>query len=272
MAKRELQIVASEPDEPPEMKSGDIDATFVPELRQTVAVLEIDEEAVLLEEETSALHWLDQLGTIVLKCFDGEATVEELSADIAEAFGADRQVVRDDLIGTTRRLGGAGLLKGVAEDPPPRPMQPEGLEVGTEVPSFSLPDLEGQAVAFEDLRGEQLLFVNWSPYCGYCSRIAPDLAELRPELEERGVRMVLLAIGEPDDNRKILEEHGLDALLLLQGTETWEPFEGLGTPSAYLIDEKGLTAAELSVGADQVPTLARSAAGRPEDDDSDEGS
>jgi peroxiredoxin len=269
MAKQELKIVASEPDESAEMKSGDIDATFVPELKQTVAVVEIDEETVLLEEETSALHWLDQLGTIVLKCFDGEATVEELSADIAEAFGADRQVVRDDLIGTTRLLGGAGLLMGVAEDPPPQPMQPEGLEVGTEVPSFSLPDLEGQAVAFEDLRGERLLFVNWSPYCGYCSRIAPDLAELLPELEERGVRLVFLTIGEADANRELLAEHGLKALVLLQEKETWEPFQGLGTPSAYLIDEKGLTASELTVGADQVPGLARSAAGRPEDEHRD---
>jgi thiol-disulfide isomerase/thioredoxin len=266
MAKRELKLVPSEPDESAEMKSEDIDATFVPELRGEVAVVEVDEEAVLLNEETSALHWMDQLGTIVVKCFDGEATLDELGADIAEAFGADRQVVRDDLITTARRLGGAGLLEGVAEDPPPQHAQPEGLEVGTEVPSFSLPDLEDETVAFEDLRGGRLLMINWSPHCGFCARIAPDLAELRPELEERGVRMVLLTIGEPDDNRKLMEEHGLSTLALLQGTDTWEPFQGLGTPCAYLIDEKGLTASELSLGALDVPKLARSLAGRPEEE------
>lgn len=266
MAKRELKLVPPEPDESVEMKSEDIDASFVPGLRQEVAVVEVDEEAVLLNEETSALHWMDQLGTIVVKCFDGQATLDELGADIAEAFGADRQVVRDDLIATARRLGGAGLLEGVAENPPPQYAQPEGLEVGTEVPSFSLPDLEGEPVTFEDLRGERLLMVNWSPHCGYCAQIAPDLAEVRPELEVRGVRMVFLTIGEPDDNRKLLEEHGLDNLVLLQETETWEPFQGLGTPCAYLIDEKGLTASELSLGALDVPKLARSAAGRPEEE------
>ena len=39
-------------------------------------------------------------------------------------------------------------------------------------------------------------------------------------------------------------------------------FPGIGTPSAYLVDEEGKAASELQVGANLVPDLARSAARR----------
>lgn len=265
--KRELEIVPSEPEEPEGtdsegIRSEEIDPSFIPGLRPEAAVVEVDGEAVVLDERTWQIHWLDQLGTIVLKCFDGSATIDELSADIADAFGADPEVVGSDVLQIARRLGGAGLLEGVARDPEPEGTpSPQGLEVGTEVPSFSLADLEGRPVAFEDLRGQRLLLVNWSPYCGFCEKIAPDLAEVQPALREQGVHLVLVSMGEVEDNRKMLEDKGLEADVLVQQGDAWELFAGLGTPVAYLVDEEGRTASELSYGANEVPGLARAAAG-----------
>src|SRR2546425_6821868 len=89
------------------------------------------------------------------------------------------------------------------------PAQPQGLEVGTEFPAFRLPDLEGAEVALESFRGKRVLLVHWSPQCGFCDLIAPDLARLDADFTKRGVQLLLLAHGDADVNRKLAEEHGL---------------------------------------------------------------
>jgi thiol-disulfide isomerase/thioredoxin len=106
-----------------------------------------------------------------------------------------------------------------------------------------------------------MLLVNWSPFCGFCDRIGPDFADVQSDLRGRGIELVLLALGEAEANRDLLARHGLECTVLLQRGNV-EAFYGLGTPSAYLIDLGGKVASPLALGADQVPTLAREAAGR----------
>jgi peroxiredoxin len=142
------------------------------------------------------------------------------------------------------------------------PSEPAGLAVGTTFPSFKLSDVAGNEVALEDLRGKKVLLVNWSPQCGFCHRIAPDLAELHDDFEKTDVRLVLAAYGEAEANRKLVDEHGLKCLLLLQkGEQVLEVFKGLGTPVAYLLDEDGRVAKPLAEGAERIPALAREAVG-----------
>jgi peroxiredoxin len=261
------QTALSESDEQSEAEgiaAEEIDASFVPRLRPEVAALEVEGEAVLHVEGTHDLHWLNGTASIVASFFDGSTTLDEAIRDLSDAFHTDPEVVGNDVLEITREVGRAGLLDGVRRHVPEHAHTPQGLDVGTELPSFSFPDLEGNPVAFEDLRGQRVLLVNWSPGCGFCQKITGELADLQPDLRERGVRLVLVSMGTPDDNRRLLEEHNLDTTLLLQDQDRLEFFAGIGTPAAYLLDEDGNTASELSLGALDVPKLARELAGRPE--------
>lgn len=143
---------------------------------------------------------------------------------------------------------------------------PRGLAVGTVI-SISAPlfDVDGRTVSLRDFQGKYVLLICWSPSCGYCSRIAPELALLQRELDERQVKLVFISYGTPEANRQFAEQYGLNAPVLLigDGSDAPECFKTLGTPSAYLLDEEGKVASPLAVGADQVPTLARTAAGNP---------
>jgi thiol-disulfide isomerase/thioredoxin len=249
-----------------ELKPADIDEHFAPRLRDDIASVEIDGESVLLVEGTYRLHWLNQLATIVVSCFDGTATLEELAADFRSAFRADPEVIRNDLLEITRQLGAAGLLVGVAEEvPQPQGPSYQGLEQGTEIPSFSFPDLEGRPVSLEEYRGRKVLLVNWSPSCGFCKRIAPELAELQPDLRSNEVELVMLTIGDPHENKLVLEETDLDVTMLLQDPPA-DFFASMGTPVAYLLDEEGKVASDLAIGAMDVPVLARATAGRKDED------
>jgi len=137
-----------------------------------------------------------------------------------------------------------------------------GLPVGTTLESFRLPDLEGKTVALEDFRGKRVLLVHWSPQCGFCHRVAPDLAGLQSDLRKANVELLLASYGDAADNRPLAEENGLRAPILLQDKPHIEAFAHLGTPVAYLLDEQGRVAEPLAVGADRVPELARRAADR----------
>ena len=58
----------------------------------------LDGEAVVLAEGAGSAHYLDELATLVWNTFDGEATIDELAEDFADVFGAELDVVRDDII------------------------------------------------------------------------------------------------------------------------------------------------------------------------------
>ena len=143
-----------------------------------------------------------------------------------------------------------------------RPPVPQGLPVGTEVPDFRLPDLDGRTVSLADFRGRRVLLVYWNPTCGFCDMIGPDLAKLHKDFEKSNVSMVLASHGDADSNRKLAREHELQAPILLVGGRTLEAFQNMGTPSAYLLDENGKVAEPIAIGAEAVPLLARSAAAR----------
>jgi peroxiredoxin/predicted Fe-S protein YdhL (DUF1289 family) len=159
------------------------------------------------------------------------------------------------------RLDGIEQHLGILA-PAKRPAMPAGLAVGKPFPPFKLPDLDGKDVALEDLRGKKVLLVNWSPQCGYCMRIAADLAKLQQAFLAHNTVLAFASFGDAAANRKLAAEHGLNGLFLLQKDSAGiEAFQGLGTPVAYLLDEKGQVAKPLAIGADRVPVLARYAVG-----------
>ena len=241
-----------------------------------MSFVEVDNELVVAAPTgpfASDAHWLDRTASVVWNAFDGATPLGALIDEIAAAFHADRDVVRDDVLDLTRTLGRAGLLEGVAYVAPAavHPLRPEGLPVGTALPAFTRRDLDGVVVRNQDLAGVQWCVVNWSPSCGYCVSIAAGLRELEPALAEAGVALILFATGAADDNRLLLDRAGLRARVLLETPPApVEPesdgeaglFTGIGTPSAYMVDAGGAVATELAYGAVEVPALLRDVLGR----------
>ncbi|MDQ3866029.1 MAG: peroxiredoxin family protein [Actinomycetota bacterium] len=140
--------------------------------------------------------------------------------------------------------------------------RPDAIPPASAFPAFRLPDLDGETLSLEGFRGKRVLLVHWDPRCGFCRQIAGELASLRGDLRERKTELVLVTHGDAESNRRLAEEHGLDCPILLQpDDQPIEAFATLGTPAAYLLDEKGRVAKPLALGAKEVPELAHDAAG-----------
>ena len=132
--------------------------------------------------------------------------------------------------------------------------------MGEELDDFALSDLDGVEQRLSDYRGRDVLLVNWSPSCGFCTMIADRLASWQAPLADREVALVFVTRGDVDANRDVFETAGLraPALVLEDGVD---PFSGYGTPAAYHLDAEGRVAEPLAVGAYDVPILSAALAG-----------
>jgi thiol-disulfide isomerase/thioredoxin len=244
----------------------DIDLGFVAELVPDLETATIGDEQVVIGGATQ-LVVLNPTAALIFRFLDGETSLADLVDDFAAVLGVDREVVEVDVLTFVRELGANGLLEGVALPKPELPEWGDGwtppvvLAPGDQLDDFTLPDLAGDDHALTDWRGRRVLLVNWSPGCGFCVAIAAELAALAPLLEEQQVDLVLVAIGDADANRGVVNHAGLVAPLLLRGDTDVDPFAGTGTPAAYLLDEDGRLVETMVVGSDQVPKLARDLAG-----------
>lgn len=134
---------------------------------------------------------------------------------------------------------------------------PGGLPVGTAAPEFELPDLTGARHKLSEFRGKDLLLIFFNPNCGFCTKMAADLAALPAEGSDGRAIPVVITTGDAEENRKLMERYGIRCLVLLQQEmEVASKFRAQGTPMGYRIDGQGRIASELAVGAEPLLKLA----------------
>jgi peroxiredoxin len=137
---------------------------------------------------------------------------------------------------------------------------PGGLPVGTAAPDFELPDLAGVRHKLSELRGKDLLLIFFNPQCGFCTKMAADLAALPAAGGDARAVPVVVTTGDAQENRNLVERFGIRCLVLLQEQmEVASQFRAQGTPMGYRIDGAGRINSELTVGAEPLLQLAAAA-------------
>jgi hypothetical protein len=96
---------------PREVTPEAIDNFFAPKRAAEVHTVEVDGEAVLLND--GRLHLLNSTGSLVWACFDGDATIAEIAGDISDGLGVPYETVLEDTLAVARSLGEQGLLASV---------------------------------------------------------------------------------------------------------------------------------------------------------------
>ncbi len=132
--------------------------------------------------------------------------------------------------------------------------QPASPKVGEPAPELRLPDLEGRDVSLEDFRGGETLVLFFSPGCGFCNEMLPDLREWEAASPEGAPGLLVVSDGTVEEN----EAMGFSSPVVLDNDyAVSDAFGAGGTPSAVLVDAEGRIASELVVGASGVLELAR---------------
>jgi PqqD family protein of HPr-rel-A system len=88
-----------------------VELGYVP--RQRFGVLELDMEGgvILYDDGSSLVHRLSPSASIVWKLCQGDASLRELTKDVAEAFGLDPSETEEQLSTTIAELDALGLVE-----------------------------------------------------------------------------------------------------------------------------------------------------------------
>lgn len=179
--------------------------------------------------------------------------------EVAEAYGADGTpsavlVHPDGTVGSAVAAGSEAVA-ALVERALAHYDVPEATKVGEPAPAIILPNLAGEDVSLADFGGENVIVLFWSPSCGFCDRMLPDLKAWEAAPPEGAPRLLVVSDGTVEAN----EAQGLRSPVVLdQGSGSARAFGAPGTPAAVLVDAEGKVASGIALGGKQVLALAGS--------------
>jgi thiol-disulfide isomerase/thioredoxin len=220
-----------------------------------------------------AATWQVEHGGILTVAFATEGTPDEIRAEAAEhelenvlvdehlelytAFGAVGTpgavlLAPEGTVSSWLASGADRIRRLVAVAVEPEP----GLPVGSALPELDLQALDGTVVGLDDLRGGSTVLVFWNPDCGFCRAMHGDLVAREHTTNGSSPRLVIVSSGDAESSRG----EGFESLVLLdRDFAAGAAFGAAGTPSGVLVNESGLVASKVAVGADAILALVRSA-------------
>lgn len=126
------------------------------------------------------------------------------------------------------------------------------VEIGGQVPEFSINSIDGRVVKSTDFNGKPTLITFWSPTCPHCIRMADDLKNWDGAKGADEPNLVVFSDGELEPH----VEMGLKAPIVLDKGNALAAKLGMhGTPSAILIDGHGRFVSEIAIGAANIWAL-----------------
>ncbi len=121
----------------------------------------------------------------------------------------------------------------------------ELLAEGTEAPSFTLPDLEGNPVSLSDFRGKTVVLVFWASWCPDCRAEVPQLKDMYNAADHSSVEFVSISFDREFETLvNFAAENELPGVQLFDAAGKKDSavsadFHVKWIPSLYVIDPEG---------------------------------
>src|ERR671919_2707127 len=120
------------------------------------------------------------------------------------------------------------------------------LDLGTPLPSFSLPDFNGRVVSDADFKGSKALLVAFiCKHCPFVKHIRQEFARVAREYEPRGLKVVAIASNDikefPEDGPEGMKQEAAEAgyifpYLFDETQQVARAFRAACTPDFFLFD------------------------------------
>lgn len=130
------------------------------------------------------------------------------------------------------------------------------------LPDATIADADGEAVSFDEFRGQVVLLNFWATWCVPCKREMPALDRLQAAMGGADFQVVTVSVDRQGAAVAApwLEENGLANLPLYvdAGSEALRAFGARGLPTTYIIDRAGRIAGMIEGAAEWDSPEARS--------------
>lgn len=115
------------------------------------------------------------------------------------------------------------------------------VELGSEPPDFTLPDLAGENVTLADYRGETIILKLATTWCPGCKQQVKEFSEVSPYLIENEIVLIeVLVADEPESTvREYLQQRKFEVptVTLIDDGTVAQAYRLFGIPWVLLIDK-----------------------------------
>jgi len=118
--------------------------------------------------------------------------------------------------------------------------------IGQQAPDFTLETLKGQKVNMTQYRdGQSAMIFFWATWCPHCRRELSNLTQQRDQIEQKGIKVVLINVGESSQKVKAYFDASQISfdVFLDQSTEIAENYRIVGVPTFFFINNEGVVVA-----------------------------
>jgi thiol-disulfide isomerase/thioredoxin len=141
-------------------------------------------------------------------------------------------------------LGLAGCNQHSASSPLPKKEEVIAPgEIGSQLPDFSVTDLQGDKLSSVDLRGKVVLIDFWATWCQPCKKEMPGYQKLLDRYGSRGFAVVGLKLDmmmDTEDPVQFAKKIGVRYPLAVAADDLTRKFGGIeGIPTTMLYDRHG---------------------------------
>jgi thiol-disulfide isomerase/thioredoxin len=130
------------------------------------------------------------------------------------------------------------------EDAPAGPVEIQLLKQRTDLPPFSITDLDGKQMSSADWKGKVVLINFWATWCGPCRAEIPDLVALQNEYKDQ---VIVIGVSEDegpvDAVRKFATQYKVNYPIAMTTAEMQKLFPGISAlPTTFMLDKEGRVA------------------------------
>ena len=122
----------------------------------------------------------------------------------------------------------------------------ENQNIGQTAPDFTLDTLQSKGINMTKYReGKSAIVFFWATWCPHCRTALKDLNSNALALEQKGIKIILVDIGESAAEVKAHLEKGKIGfdVFLDQDSSLSEPYGIIGVPTFYFLDDQGIVKA-----------------------------
>ena len=119
------------------------------------------------------------------------------------------------------------------------------VNVGSQAPGFTLPDLDGNQVDFSEYKGKVIFLNFWATWCEPCKEEMPSMQLLYDTFKRRSFVVVAVSVDSsgPEGVKKFVDKYGLTFPVLHDRRgRVKERYKTTGVPETFIIDQNGVIA------------------------------
>ena len=136
------------------------------------------------------------------------------------------------------------------------------VTAGAEAPDFAYPDLVGDTLSLEGMRGKVVLVNVWATWCGPCRMEMPSMQRVYDEFGDDGFEILAVSIDARQGTRDAMgnlggdvvgfaDELGLTFPILLDPSGSVQrTYQTTGVPESFLVDADGVIRRKIAGGAE----------------------